>query len=42
MSEEDQRKIVRRSVVDQISVDPMTGFPFSLAARLRDAPRLGL
>ncbi|MCJ7710234.1 MAG: hypothetical protein MUQ32_05325 [Chloroflexi bacterium] len=31
MSEEDQRRIVRRSVIDQISIDPMTGFPFSLA-----------
>ena len=31
MSEEDQRKIVRRSVIDQISIDPMTGMPFSLA-----------
>ena len=31
MSEEDQRLIVRRSVIDQISIDPMTGFPFSLA-----------
>ena len=31
MSEQDQRMIVRRSVIDQISVDPMTGFPFALA-----------
>lgn len=30
MSEEDQRLIVRRSVIDQISIDPMTGMPFSL------------
>ncbi len=31
MTEDDQRRIVRRSVIDQISIDPMTGFPFSLA-----------
>ncbi len=31
MSEEDQRRIVRRSVIDQISVDPMTGLPLSMA-----------
>jgi hypothetical protein len=31
MSEEDQRRMVRRSVIDQISMDPMTGFPSSLA-----------
>jgi hypothetical protein len=31
MSEDDQRKVVRRAVIDQISIDPMTGFPFSLA-----------
>jgi hypothetical protein len=30
MSDEDQRKFVRRSVIDQISIDPMTGFQFSL------------
>ncbi len=30
MSEADQRMIVRRSVIDQISIDPMTGMPFSL------------
>ena len=31
MSEEDQRKVVRRSVIDQLSIDPMTGAQFSLA-----------
>jgi hypothetical protein len=31
MSEEDQRRIVRRSVIDQISMDPMTGIPVALA-----------
>jgi hypothetical protein len=31
MSEDDQRKIVRRAVIDQISMDPMTGSPFPLA-----------
>jgi hypothetical protein len=31
MSEEDQRRIVRRSVIDQLSMDPMTGMPISLA-----------
>jgi hypothetical protein len=30
MSAEDQRRIVRRSVIDQISMDPMTGLPYSL------------
>jgi hypothetical protein len=30
MSEEDQRRMVRRSVIDQISIDPMTGMPYPL------------
>ena len=30
MTEEDQRRLVRRSVIDQLSMDPMMGFAFSL------------
>ena len=32
MDEAEQRTLVRRSVVDQISVDPMTGFPNAISA----------
>jgi hypothetical protein len=31
LDEEDQRTLVRRTVIDQLSVDPMTGFPNAIA-----------